>query len=157
MRKGRSLEGAHHEEEMGFLSLCRSGLNFKAYRCLLLFFMAGLLLFSWTALLSVPAEAAPLPKNVNARPNSEDREPQKLLSSDALIKASDDAASPAERPFGFEDVVEKARASAEKDYVPPIALPASLRNLNYDQWRTVRFKPERSLWRFEKQIGRAHV
>ena len=86
MRKGRSLEGAHHEEEMGFLSLCRSGLNFKAYRCLLLFFMAGLLLFSWTALLSVPAEAAPLPKNVNARPNSEDREPQKLLSSDALMQ-----------------------------------------------------------------------
>ena len=141
---------------MGFLSLFRSGLNFKAYRRLLLFFMTGLLLFSRTAFLSVPAEAAPSPQNAGARPHPEDREPRKplssdvLISSDALITASDDAASPAERPFGFEDVVEKARASAERDYVPPTVLPMSLRSLNYDQWRTVRFKPERSLWRFEK-------
>ena len=26
---------------------------------------------------------------------------------------------------------------------------ASLRTLNYDQWRSVRFKPDRALWRFE--------
>ena len=39
---------------------------------------------------------------------------------------------------------------AEAEYVPPATLPASLRSLSYDQWRTVRFKPERSLWRFEK-------
>ena len=47
-------------------------------------------------------------------------------------------------------MLKKAMAAAESEYVPPAALPASLRSLNYDQWRTVRFKPERSLWRFEK-------
>ena len=37
---------------------------------------------------------------------------------------------------------------AAKDYVQPKnALPAALRELNYEQYRDIRFRPERSLWR----------
>lgn len=75
------------------------------------------------------------------------------VSPDVLSKdiASGDAApASADRTFGFEDVIERARESAGKRYVPPAPPPESLRNMNYDQWRTVRFKPERALWRFEK-------
>ena len=97
----------------------------------------GLLVLAGMLSSSISLEAAPKSASPDVPPGSESLP---LLSADA----------PTPRPFGFEDVVEKARASAGKGYVPPGALPASLRSLSYDQWRTVRFKPERSLWRFEK-------
>ena len=121
-------------------------------------FLVGLLALMGAAALFTPAQAAPRRASAGVSPGSgvsDDRAPGEAASADALPIASadsvsGDAAAPAARPFRFEDVVEKARAAAEAEYIPPVALPASLRSLNYDQWRTVRFKPERSLWRFEK-------
>jgi glucans biosynthesis protein len=53
--------------------------------------------------------------------------------------------------FGFEDVSRRAAEMAKKPWEPPRAeLPAVLRKLDYDQYRDIRFRNERSLWRAEK-------
>ncbi|OWQ93943.1 glucan biosynthesis protein D [Roseateles aquatilis] len=53
--------------------------------------------------------------------------------------------------FGFDEVAERAKALAAKPYIaPPDTLPAELKNLDYDQMRDVRFKPDRALWRDQK-------
>jgi len=50
--------------------------------------------------------------------------------------------------FGFDQVAERARELAAKPYVPAsVDLPADLKNLGYDQYRDIRFKPEQALWR----------
>ena len=53
--------------------------------------------------------------------------------------------------FGFAQVQQRAAQLAAKPYVadrPP--LPDSLRKLSYDDYRDIRFKPEKSLWRDER-------
>lgn len=58
------------------------------------------------------------------------------------------AATPA---FGFDDVAAKAQALAQKPHQPAkVNLPAELKNLSYDQYRDIRYQPERALWRAEK-------
>ena len=53
--------------------------------------------------------------------------------------------------FDFEDVDRRAAALAAKSYESPkVELPAVLRNLDYDQYRDIRFRPDRALWRAEK-------
>lgn len=48
----------------------------------------------------------------------------------------------------FDAVTAQAEARARADYQPPGgALPATLRELNYDQYRAIRFRPEAALWR----------
>ncbi|WP_166261854.1 glucan biosynthesis protein G [Marinobacter salicampi] len=51
--------------------------------------------------------------------------------------------------FGFDQVAEKAKALAAESYKAPEQVPQFLRDLSYDQYREVRFKPEASLWRDE--------
>jgi glucans biosynthesis protein len=52
--------------------------------------------------------------------------------------------------FGFDDVAERARQLAARPHVPAsVALPAELAALNYDQYRDIRFNPEKALWRKE--------
>ncbi len=49
--------------------------------------------------------------------------------------------------FGFEDVAELARVRAAAPYAAGDAsLPDELRNLSYDQYRDIRFKPQQALW-----------
>jgi periplasmic glucans biosynthesis protein len=61
------------------------------------------------------------------------------------VKAADSAA------FGSSSVRELARALANKSFEPPDEkLPDALQNLSYDQYRSIRFLPERALWRNEK-------
>lgn len=56
--------------------------------------------------------------------------------------------STAVQAFGFEDVANRARQLAGQPYQPaPAKLPVELRNLSYDQYRDIRFKPEKALWR----------
>jgi glucans biosynthesis protein len=56
-------------------------------------------------------------------------------------------AAPAQA-FDFKDVGERARALAEKPYVKQDTnLPQELLDLTYDQYRDIRFKPEKALWR----------
>lgn len=54
--------------------------------------------------------------------------------------------------FGLDDVARQAQALASRPYVAPntAALPAELKALSYDQYRDIRFKPERALWRQDK-------
>ena len=49
--------------------------------------------------------------------------------------------------FEFPDVVTLAKQRADKAYSAPAAVPEFLRNLNYDEFQSIRFKPAHSLWR----------
>lgn len=52
--------------------------------------------------------------------------------------------------IGLDDIAARAGALAGKPYQPaPETLPDELRRLNYDQYRDIRFKPERAHWRKE--------
>jgi glucans biosynthesis protein len=51
------------------------------------------------------------------------------------------------RPFDFASLRHLAQQKAAHDYRPPSdALPASLANLSYDQYRDIRFRPASALW-----------
>ncbi len=67
----------------------------------------------------------------------------------ALVAALSGAAAPA-LGFDFEDVTARAQALAKGSYQEPAAAPQWLRELSYDQWRDIRFRPERALWRDKK-------
>ncbi len=50
--------------------------------------------------------------------------------------------------FSFTDVVAMARKLADRPYVPSTGkLPTRFQSLSYDQYRDIRFKPDRALWR----------
>lgn len=56
-------------------------------------------------------------------------------------------AAAAEKPFDFEDVATIAKEYAGRDYVQPISqLQGSFENLNYDQYRAIRFRRDRDPW-----------
>ena len=76
-----------------------------------------------------------------------------LLSCFALLSTSAMAA-----PFGFEDVAARAQQLSQQGYsAPSNDLPKELKELDYDQYRDIRFKPAQSIWRkqnlpFELQL-----
>jgi len=50
--------------------------------------------------------------------------------------------------FDFEDVARRASVLAGQAYkAPTISLPSALRELNYDQYRDIRFRPTKAIWR----------
>ena len=50
--------------------------------------------------------------------------------------------------FGFADVVQRASALARESYKEPdVELPKDIAKLTYDEYRDIRFRPERALWR----------
>ena len=50
--------------------------------------------------------------------------------------------------FGYNDVVAMAHKLADKPYAPPASkLPSRFQNLSYDQYRDIRFKPDRAIWK----------
>jgi glucans biosynthesis protein len=53
--------------------------------------------------------------------------------------------------FGFDDVALRARQLAAASYKKPdVDLPKALQELSYDQYRDIRFKPERAWWHSAK-------
>jgi periplasmic glucans biosynthesis protein len=64
-----------------------------------------------------------------------------------LFLAAAIAPMPAALAFDFGDVAARAQALAAKPYEPGRALPAALKNLTYDRYRDIRYRPERALWR----------
>src|SRR5258705_12821453 len=61
------------------------------------------------------------------------------------------APAPADVKFGPSYVRDLARSLANKAFEPPDEkLPDALKDLNYDQYRSIRFLPEHALWRGEK-------
>jgi glucans biosynthesis protein len=74
--------------------------------------------------------------------------------------ATQPAPAPPPPQFGFEAVQQVARDLAKQGYSDDRAeLPEPLRNLSYDQYRDIRFKPDQSLWRGQKlfQLQFFHV
>jgi periplasmic glucans biosynthesis protein len=70
-----------------------------------------------------------------------------LLCAVALLMALALVASEAQA-FGFDDVTKRAEKLAGSSYQKPSsALPKSLKALNYDEYRDIRFRPERAVWR----------
>lgn len=60
-------------------------------------------------------------------------------------------AAPAAAVFDSSMVRQAARNAANKPFkAPDSKLPPTLKELNYDQYRSIRFNPERALWRGEK-------
>lgn len=55
------------------------------------------------------------------------------------------APAPPQPRFGFEDVVRRAREIAAVPYEQGPTLPEPLSRLDFDSWRDIRFRPERSL------------
>lgn len=49
--------------------------------------------------------------------------------------------------FGFDDVAARAQALAGEEYRAPEPVPEFLQNLGYEQFQSIRFRPEASLWR----------
>jgi glucans biosynthesis protein len=49
-------------------------------------------------------------------------------------------------PFGFDNVVQQAKELAAKPFRPPKPIPDFLKNISYDAFRDIRFKPEQALW-----------
>jgi glucans biosynthesis protein len=59
-------------------------------------------------------------------------------------------AHPAKSAFTFQNVVQEAKKLSEKPYKSPKGeVPDPLLGINYDQWRDIRFRPEKSFWRKE--------
>ena len=53
--------------------------------------------------------------------------------------------------FGFDDVALRAKQLAASSYKKPdVSLPRELTELTYDQYRDIRYKPERAYWRSAK-------
>jgi glucans biosynthesis protein len=68
----------------------------------------------------------------------------------ALVSLSLAALAGQAMAFGFDDVAERARQAAARPYAPvTVKLPDELKNLDYDQYRDIRFNPQKSLWRRE--------
>lgn len=60
-------------------------------------------------------------------------------------------ALPAAWGFAFDDVAARASSLAGRPYKPPaVNLPTELRELDYDAYRDIRYRPEKALWRAEK-------
>jgi glucans biosynthesis protein len=73
-----------------------------------------------------------------------------LLAVTAVLALLAAVASPA-RAFGFEDVSARARALANAAYKKPDnALPKELQGLTYDQYRDIRFRPDKAYWRTQR-------
>jgi glucans biosynthesis protein len=74
----------------------------------------------------------------------------------ASAQAQDAAAPPASPPsqlppFSADFVKDRARALSASDFVKPtIELPPPFDSLGYDQYRDIRFRTEKSIWRGEK-------
>jgi glucans biosynthesis protein len=75
-----------------------------------------------------------------------DRLFRRLIAAAALFAVASTAAA-----FGFDDVGARASSLAARPYKPAVVnLPTELRELDYDAYRDIRFRPEKALWRSEK-------
>lgn len=73
------------------------------------------------------------------------------ISTAAIVPRMAADAAPADLPFGPSYVRDLARTLASKAFeAPDEKLPDALKNLNYDQYRSIRFLPDHALWRGEK-------
>ena len=105
---------------------------------------------------TAPSHAAPTARPAAAQPAppSPSRAAQPHPAPPRPSQAAPSKSPPAQTPssqaltFGFANVRQLAKERASREYRPPSqALPASLANLTYDQYRDIRFRPTSALWR----------
>ncbi len=73
-----------------------------------------------------------------------------LVAEEAANTSEAHAAGPGDIPFDASTVREMARKLAQDAYkAPGESLPGALKDLTYDQYRDIRFRPDRALWRAE--------
>ena len=65
-------------------------------------------------------------------------------------------AAAATRTFGFDDVAARAKALAAAPFKAPPSPSKEVQGLNHDQYRDIRFKPERAHWRGAKLPFEVH-
>lgn len=71
---------------------------------------------------------------------------QSLLAATAMPAWAQQNGAPAPNPFRYEDVVRRARElSAAPFETPPARLPDPLNNLSFDDYRDIRFRPDKAL------------
>ena len=49
-------------------------------------------------------------------------------------------------PFSLDQLIERARKAARQSYRAPVEVPQPWKNLSYDQYRAINFRPERKMW-----------
>jgi periplasmic glucans biosynthesis protein len=74
-----------------------------------------------------------------------------VLLASLLLLAFASPATPEDHAFGLDDVAAQAARLAASPYKKPSAsLPKSVKALDYDQYRDIRYRPDRALWRNTK-------
>lgn len=103
------------------------------------YLMVGILLSAFSQ--SLMAQTAPASSSATSA----------TASSGSSIPAVPVPAIPAPEPNALFDAIEaRAKALAASDFKPVQAnIPGELANMNYEQYRAIRFRPEASLWRGE--------
>ena len=82
----------------------------------------------------------------NPRSTSSARARGASLVASLLVAGAAAIARPA-AAFEFSELIAKARALAASPYADPESdVPQWLREIDYDQWRDIRFRPDRALW-----------
>jgi len=85
-----------------------------------------------------------------AKPDAAKSGTAKSGAAKASPKAEGAKPAPAE-PFGFDDVRARAAALAAEDYKDPRGVvPDWLLQINYDQWRDIRFRADQAVWANDK-------
>jgi glucans biosynthesis protein len=73
-----------------------------------------------------------------------------LRAARVLLVAATASLAQAALAFDFDDVADLARRKARAPYAPPDRTqPAELEALGYDEYRDIRFRPDRAIWRAE--------
>jgi glucans biosynthesis protein len=76
--------------------------------------------------------------------------PPLALAQDAATAPADATVGTAEAPFDFDALSERVRARARQPYEAPAnELPDVVADLDYDQHRAIRYRPDHALWRAE--------
>ncbi|QQR68949.1 MAG: glucan biosynthesis protein [Alphaproteobacteria bacterium] len=117
-------------------------------------------LVAWMGLASLamaqtpPPVSAPAPKTpaIKAAPPAEGDQarPRKGAAAAATVASVPRRKTEGGVPFSYDQLIDKAKLLARKPFAPPSeALPEWLANLDYDGYRDLRYRPEKSLWHEE--------
>jgi glucans biosynthesis protein len=79
---------------------------------------------------------------------SQSRRSRRIAVAAVCLAAATVLAGPRNAPaFGLDDVVQQASALAAKPFVAPKKIPDWLVKISYDDWRKLRFRPDKAWWR----------
>jgi glucans biosynthesis protein len=83
-----------------------------------------------------------------------------LLTTTALPRMAwgdDTAGAAAAQQFSFDLLTDEMRALAAEPFAPPVLTPSFLDDLKYDDYRLIRFRPDRARWAEDDSLFRLHA